>query len=117
MLTDLGSKVFVSCVPCDMRRGIESLAVVVEAVFGYDPFADCAYVFINKAADKMKILKWDTNGFWLMYKKLSTGVFRWQHTGEDTVLQIDRRQLIWLCEGLSIEQPHAHKQVTQRLLF
>lgn len=100
-----------------MRCGIERLALSVETLFGLDPFAEAAYVFINKNADKMKILLWDTNGFWLMYKKLSKGVFRWHHTNKQTVLQIDSRQLRWLAEGLSIEQKSAHKPVLQRQIY
>lgn len=117
MLIDTEAKVFVSCMPTDMRCGIESLTRIVELDFGYDPFADATYVFINKRADKIKLLKWDVNGFWMAYKKLSKGAFRWRHSGESCVLQIDRRQLFWLVQGLAIEQPKAHKQVLQRNLY
>jgi len=100
-----------------MRRGIESLARIVECELGHDPFAEATYVFVSRRADKIKMLRWDTNGFWLYYKKLSRGTFRWSFRNEEMLLEVDARQLSWLVEGLSIEQPQAHRPVTQRLII
>lgn len=115
MLTTSG-KVFISCTPCDMRRGIESLAHIVECEFGFDPFAEATYVFISRTADKMKMLRWDTDGFWLWYKKLSRGTFRWTFRADALLLEVDPRQLRWLQDGLAIEQPLAHRPVSQRVM-
>ena len=109
--------VLVSCTPCDMRRGIESLARIVECDLGHDPFAPATYVFVSRRADKIKMLKWDVNGFWLYYKKLSKGTFRWAFRNEEMLLEVDFRQLNWLIDGLSLEQPLAHRPILQRLMI
>lgn len=117
MLRPDTGKVLVSLSPTDMRKGIESLARVVECEFGLDPFASATYVFISRSADKLKMLRWDVNGFWLYYKKLARGTFRWTFRDGELYLEVDPRQLNWLVDGLATEQPQAHKPVTQHNMF
>jgi transposase len=49
----------------DLRKSIDGLSALVRAVFELDPFSDQWFVFCNKQRDKLKILRWDYNGFWL----------------------------------------------------
>jgi transposase len=100
-----------------MRKGIESLSRIVELEFGLDPFGEATYVFISRTADKLKMLRWDVNGFWLYYKKLARGTFRWSFHSEELILEVDPRQLTWLVDGLSTEQPQAHRPVSERAMF
>lgn len=111
------SKIFLSCMPVDMRKSVDGLAAIVQTQFQMDPFANCLYVFCNRRCDKCKILHWSHNGWWLYYRKLSKGVFQWRFEPDKTVLEISNRQFSWLMDGLSIEQPLAHKPVEQRIFF
>ena len=52
------------------RLSINGLSVLVEQALGLDPFASCAYVFSNRRRDRVKILGWERNGFWLLLKRL-----------------------------------------------
>jgi len=100
----------------DMRKSINGLTILVVEVFHLDPFSESWFVFANRRRDKVKILRWDHNGFWLYYRRLEKGRFRWpQHHTEHTMI-ITRRQLQWLMDGLNIEQKRAHKEVTARLV-
>jgi transposase len=91
----------------DLRKSIDGLSALVSAVFELDPFSDRWFVFCNRQRDKLKILRWDTNGFWLYYRRLERGRFKWPvHAG--SALSITRRQLQWLLDGLTIEQKQAH---------
>ena len=69
----------------------------------------------NRNRDKIKILHWDHNGFWLYYRRLERGTFRWPARCAEQTLAIDRRQLGWLLDGLSLEQRQAHRPVTERI--
>jgi hypothetical protein len=40
---------------------------------GRDPGDESMYVFTNKARDKIKLLIWHRNGFWLLYSVSSLG--------------------------------------------
>jgi transposase len=99
----------------DLRKSIDGLAAMVSAVFELDPFSDRWFVFCNRQRDKLKILRWESNGFWLYNRWLERGTFRWPAQGGKT-LRISRRQLQWLLDGLAIEQPQAHPMVHARVV-
>jgi len=98
----------------DLRKSIDGLSAIVSAVFELDPFSDRWFVFCNRKRDKLKILRWDHNGFWLYYRRLEKGRFKWP-TETGPALSITRRQLQWLLDGLTIEQKHAHRRVHARV--
>jgi len=69
---DEGLKVYLHREPVDFRLNINGLATVVEKALGLDPFAACVYVFGNRRRNRVKILGWDRNGFWLLLNQLSS---------------------------------------------
>jgi transposase len=69
-------QVYLAPGPTDLRKSIDGLSVLVSAVFELDLFSDRWFVFCNRQRDKLKILRWDTNGFWLYYRRLERGRFR-----------------------------------------
>ena len=95
-------KVYLACGNTDMRRSIDGLAAIVSMTFSLDPFSSCLFVFCNKQKDKLKILRWDLNGFWLYYRRLEKGKFDWPSTKTAKTQMISRRQLNWLLDGLSV---------------
>jgi transposase len=56
------------------------------------------------------MLYWEHNGFWLFYRRLERGTFRWPKGG-DSKMVISSRELRWLLDGLSLSQQQAHKRV------
>jgi transposase len=97
-----------------MRAGIQRLAQIVTTDFGCDPADGSLFIFVSRTADKLKMLRFETNGWCMYYVRLCEGAFKWQHSknSEVALLTIERRELIWLLEGLSISQPDAPKPVT-----
>ena len=85
----------------DLRKSIHTLAMLVQASFEMDPYNESLYVFCNHRRNRLKILQYDRNGFWLYYKALDTGKFAW--TGEsDGVMELTEEELQWLLHGLSL---------------
>jgi transposase len=117
MLSSSGiNRVYLASGPTDMRRSIDGLAVLVKEGFNLDPFSTSLFVFCNKQRDRLKILKWDHNGFWLYYRRLERGRFQWPSEGSSLVT-ITYRELRWLLDGLSLSQPRAHQEVKERIVI
>lgn len=113
MLSDAAvERVYLACGATDLRKSIDGLAALVQQAFALDPFAPALFVFCNRPRDKVKILHWAGDGFWLYYKRLERGTFRWPPATDLVARAITRRQLRWLLDGLSLEQQHAHPAVT-----
>jgi transposase len=83
--------VYLACGATDLRKSIDGLAVLVKEVFQLDPFSPCLFVFCNRNRDKLKILEWDHNGFWLHYRRLERGKFRWP-MDKTTTIKVSRRK-------------------------
>ena len=59
-----------------------------------------------------------TNGWCMYYVRLAEGGFRWAHSADgDVSLQIERRQLIWLLDGIDFEQPGAPRPVAAKVVL
>ena len=101
----------------DMRKSINGLALVVTDTLGIDPVGIHWFVFCNRARDKIKILHWDTNGFWLHYRRLEQGRFHWPKDANDQhALAVTTRQLRWLIDGLNWQNALAHQPLERRTM-
>ncbi|RIV16736.1 transposase [Alicyclobacillaceae bacterium I2511] len=100
-----------ACGSTDMRKSIDGLAALVQETFQLDPFSACWFVFCNRQRDKLKILYWQHNGFWLYYRRLEKGRFEWPDSSTDKTVIISQRELNWLLDGLSLTQRRAHPKV------
>lgn len=103
------TKVYLAAGATDMRKAIDGLMVLVQDVLEQDPFSSHLFVFCNRLRDKIKILYWHNNGFWLLYRRLEKQRFWWPTDGKVHTLEISSRELGWLLEGLDITRIEAHK--------
>jgi len=118
MLNESGiDQVYLARGNTDLRKSIDGLAVLVKEEFELDPFSPSLFVFCNRQRDKLKILQWEVNGFWLYYRRLERGKFQWPAKSDSAPLKISRRELRWLLDGLSLEQRKAHPVVTARTIL
>ena len=101
--------IYISKRPQDMRAGIQRLASIVAADFGRDPMDGTLYCFVmSRDCEKMKLLRFDVNGWCMYYVRLAEGGFKWRHSeGGELLPDIGRRQLLWLLERLPAELPQA----------
>jgi len=106
-------QVYIACGYTDMRRSIDGLAAMVQQAFKLDPYARNLFLFCGKRSDRIKALYYEGDGFLLLYKRLEQGRFQWPRRSSEARM-ITERQLRWLLEGLSIEQPKALVDVPGR---
>ena len=112
MLNDFkcGCPIYLACGYTDLRRGIDGLAGLVQTQFQLDPFQNALFLFCGRRKDRIKGLYWKGDGFVLLYKRLESGSFQWPKNGEEA-RQLTAQQYRRLMEGLSVEQPKAHRPV------
>ena len=103
------TKVFLATGVTDMRKAIDGLSVLVVDVLEENPLSSHLFVFCNRLRDKIKILYWHNNGFWLFYRRLEKQRFWWPGAGDQHAIEISNRELDWLLEGLDITRVEAHK--------
>ena len=101
----------------DMRKSIDGLALIVSELLELDPFSESLFVFCNRGRNKLKILHWQTNGFWLYYRRLEKGRFNWPAADSDDTICLSRRELNWLLDGLTVKQKAAHPPMTGRAVI
>lgn len=118
MLTPDGvGRVYLAAGYTDMRKSIDGLAVVVSAGLELDPVSPHWFVFCGRRRDRLKILHWDHNGFWLYYRRLERGRFVWPDAGAASTVCLSARQLRWLLDGLRVEECRAHRGVSARVVI
>lgn len=54
------------------------MAALVGKVYGGALFSVVIYVFRAKCADRIRVVRWDVDGLFLMTKKLGSGGFKWR---------------------------------------
>jgi len=106
------NQVYLATGVTDMRKSINGLSLMVSEQLVHDPFSGSVFVFCNRARDKLKILYWECNGFWLYYRRLDKGKFQWPSGPPcQPSIVLSMRELHWLLEGLSCQQAQAHQPV------
>lgn len=111
---DEGLKVYLHREAIDFRVGLNGLAVMVEYALGLDPFTEAVYVFSNRRRDRVKILGWQRNGFWLLMKRLEEDRFIWPDAVSVPTLTVE--QLHWLLDGIDLAVVQKHpRRIYQRV--
>lgn len=99
-------RLFVATEAVDFRKAHDGLCSLIRDHLGADPFSGDVYVFFNRSRNRIKLLVWDGNGFWLHYKRLESGCFEslaGSGSGHGKSLRIERAQLALLLEGIDLE--------------
>jgi transposase len=79
-------KVLVAIKAVDFRKGIPSLIALCKSEFEHDPFSGTLFVFRNRSGTSIKLLVYDSQGFWLCQKRFSEGRINWWPKDEDAKL-------------------------------
>ena len=111
MLNLEGKVVYLACGYTDMRKSIDGLSVIVEGSFNLNPFDRALFVFCNRNRDRIKILEWAGDGFWLYFKRLESGHFRWPASDESKTMTLTGEELHLLLGSPGVIQKLKRKQV------
>ena len=104
--------------PQDMRAGINRLSAVVAAELGEDPMAGDLYVFVSRDCRRVKMIRFETNAWCMWTVAAARGGFRWRRDAvSGPVLEVERRQLMFLLEGLEMRPAGAPAPVAAHTLL
>lgn len=95
--------------PVDFRKSHDGLIGIVREQFGDDPMDGSLFVFVNKRRDRIKLLQWDRDGFWLHYKRLESGTFRIDVSCDEARARVSRAELAILLEGIDLKKQKIRK--------
>ena len=105
------TRVFLHTDPVDMRKSFRGLCQLAESTLQQDPASGYWFVFVNRRADRLKLLGWDGTGFWIWYKLLEAGTFQWLKADNDCQhLEIDMTQLAMIIHGIDLSSAKRRKR-------
>ena len=85
----------------DLRLGFDGLANLVRTQLAGDPLSGHLFVFCNRRRDRVKILVFESSGFWVLYKRLEKGTFAWPD-GEAGSVSMTGPELTLLLSGIDL---------------
>ncbi len=99
----------------DMRKSFDGLCGLVQGQLGKNPMSGDLFIFINKRRNRIKILRWETGGFVLFYKRLEKGTFEFPKNESTSLSQtIDYSELIMIITGISLKYARKRRRFLQQ---
>ena len=115
--TDEIKNIYVSKQYCDMRKQIAGLSLIVTSEFNMNVLDHSLFIFTNASRNRIKVLYYEANGFWLFTRRLENGKFKLKNHEETGVLMITPQQLNWLIEGLEFENIISKNTASNRIII
>jgi len=85
--------IFLAIDPIDFRKGIDGIARLCQHKFQQNPIHGHYFIFRNKRRTDVKMLYYDSQGFCLFQKRLSTGRFRYWPSSAQALVTLTPAQL------------------------
>ena len=109
-----GKAVYLCCGCTDMRKSINGLMALVQQSFFLDLFSDELFIFCNRNHDRVKILEWDGDGFWLCFKRLERGHFRCPSLDGEATMALSGEELSCLINSAKLAKKLSRSEVFKR---
>jgi transposase len=107
------SEIYIANSPTDFRKCFDGLCGEVQSQIHCDPLNGSLFVFYNKRRDRLKMLVWDNDGFWLFYKRLEQGTFEIPRSSSDTCVAITAEQLHLVLCGIELTSVKKRRRFAQ----
>jgi transposase len=86
---------------CDMRKGYDGLSGLVRNEWKMSPLSGDVFIFISKQRNKIKILRWQGDGFIIYSKRLEQGTFELPtENSSGKNIEISAHQLQFILDGI-----------------
>ena len=98
------TSIYACTTPVDFRKQHDGLVAIVREELKADPLDGSLFAFFNRRRDRIKLLLWDRNGFWLFYKRLERGTFEGLRRSDANRLALSRAELSMLLDGIELKK-------------
>ena len=105
-------KIFLYGQTADLRRGYDGLASIVQESMKEDPLCGSLFVFVNKRANRIKLLYWDETGYAIWMKRLEVGSFELPSVDDETAtsVKITPSELSLILDGMELSSVRRRKR-------
>jgi transposase len=108
-------RIWLATQPADMRCAFDRLAELAAAMTGQDPLSGHLFLFRSRGGDRLKILYWDRDGYWLSYKRLEEGTFKLPQIepGQSSV-ELRASELAMMLDGIDLKSIRRVKRYSRK---
>jgi len=97
------TKVFLVAGATDLRKSFDGLAGIAANEIHRSPHSGNLFVFVNRRRNRLKVLFWESGGFWLCAKRLEKGTFFWPKIGTRWI-EMTVEELSLLLAGIDVKE-------------
>jgi transposase len=96
----------------DFRKAFDGLSGVIRDYLGKDPLSGDIFMFFNRRRNRVKLLVWDGDGFWLYYKRLEEGTFEYplNTQADERYQELLQEQLYFILSGVELSSIKKRKR-------
>lgn len=87
------TNILVATHAADFRKGIDGFVSICSLQLQQNPRNGSLYVFINRAATMIRILCYESNGYYLVTKRLSKGRFKYWPKSQQSLTSVQAHTL------------------------
>ena len=111
LLSGLGeARIYLAAGATDLRKSFDGLAQLVVERIGQDPQSGSLFVFCNRGRNRLRILYFESTGYWLYSKRLEQGTFNWPALGADpSKWKVTSQELLLLLSGIDLKRLRPRK--------
>jgi transposase len=107
-------RIYMAAEPVDLRRGFDGLAAATRQIIREDPLSGHLFCFLNRRANRLKILLWQPSGYLLLFKRLEHGQFKLAQAplpGRRHI-EMESTDLALMMEGIDLRDARRRKRWT-----
>lgn len=97
-------RIYVCAEPVDLRKGFDGLSAATRHIIRQNPLSGHLFVFMNRRANRLKILLWEPSGYLLVYKRLERGRFHLPRSPRAGArhIEMEATDLALMMEGIDL---------------
>lgn len=101
-----------------MRKSFHGLAALVKYAMQSNVLSGDIFIFISKRRNAIKLLRFESDGFAIFYKKLEKGTFEIPvRNTESGTLQLSDNELIFILKGVALNKVKYRSRYSQNPVF